>query len=140
MKKLTFILLVFVIIITTGCPENFGEPDSRIIIVNKTKEKTSYFYRINDKKDTLLENFPFPLTLENTKSRTIQPQNQDTLIGPFRTVLDENPENMLYLYLFSSAVIDTVPWDSIVMNYQILHRYDLTLSDLEAMNWIVEYP
>ena len=140
MKKLILISLIFIVVISTGCPENFGEPDSRIIIDNNAQEEISYFYQINDKKDTLLENFPFALTSENTESRSIQPQNHDTLIGPFKAVLDENPENLLYLYLFSSEVIDTVPWDSIVSNYQILRRYDLTLDDLEAMSWTVEYP
>ena len=44
------------------------------------------------------------------------------------------------IFLFSKDTIDQVPWDRIRDEYLILRRYDLTLEDLEAMNWTIEYP
>ncbi|MCB9292373.1 MAG: hypothetical protein H6559_04465 [Lewinellaceae bacterium] len=44
------------------------------------------------------------------------------------------------LYLFSRDTIGQVPWQRIRDEYLVLRRYDLTLEDLEALDWTVEYP
>jgi len=41
--------------------------------------------------------------------------------------------------LFDEEVIDNNSWGDIVDNDMYLIRYDLTLQDLEAMNWEIEY-
>ena len=44
------------------------------------------------------------------------------------------------IFLFNVDTLYTVPWDTINKNYMILIRYDLSLEDLERLNWTVTYP
>ena len=42
--------------------------------------------------------------------------------------------------LFDAQTIDTTPWDTVRVKYLILKRYDLSLEDLQRMNWTITYP
>lgn len=46
----------------------------------------------------------------------------------------------LSLFVFDADLIESHYWDTIKANYSILCRYDLSLSDLKKLNWIVPYP
>lgn len=46
----------------------------------------------------------------------------------------------LLVYVFDAEIIDNVPWDSIVLDYMVLKRYDLSLENLKKMDWIIPYP
>ena len=54
--------------------------------------------------------------------------------------LNDYQDDILMLYLFSRDTIEQVSWDRIVDEYLILRRYDLTLEDLEDINWTITYP
>ena len=43
-------------------------------------------------------------------------------------------------YLFSRDTLETVSWEEVVKEYKVLARYDLTLEDLERLNWTIYYP
>ena len=47
---------------------------------------------------------------------------------------------MLYLYIFSKATVDTVPWDTIQKYELELDRIDRTYDELEESGWEVSYP
>lgn len=49
-------------------------------------------------------------------------------------------EDTLAFYIFDAEVIESLPWSTIKSNYMVLERYDLTLSDLEYLNWEIKYP
>lgn len=44
------------------------------------------------------------------------------------------------VYVFDAAVIESTPLDTIRAKYLVLKRYDLSLDDLRARNWTIEYP
>jgi len=44
------------------------------------------------------------------------------------------------IFIFDAYVVENESWDSIVAQYKILKRYQLTVSDLQNNNWIVTYP
>jgi len=46
----------------------------------------------------------------------------------------------LYLFVFDAAVIENTSWDIVVRDQLFLKRYDLTLQDLQRLNWQVTYP
>ncbi|MCH7396769.1 hypothetical protein MM236_02165 [Belliella sp. DSM 107340] len=141
MKKYVFPLsLISIIFLCAGCPESFIEPDSKLIIMNNSDKKIIFFDQFNSPKDTLLSNFPFNLTLENTNSRIIGPNSSATFPGSYKGILNDYQDDILMLYLFSRDTIERVSWDRIVDEYLILRRYDLTLKDLEDMNWTITYP
>ena len=46
----------------------------------------------------------------------------------------------LIIFIFDADTIENVPWDTIVKNYYILKRYEVTEQDLENLNWTITYP
>jgi len=46
----------------------------------------------------------------------------------------------LMIFIFDETTLKNVPWDTIMKNYMILKRYDLSLEDLVRMDWRVTYP
>lgn len=46
----------------------------------------------------------------------------------------------LIVFVFDSQVLESTPWDTIKVKYLILMRYDLSLADLQKLNWTITYP
>ena len=49
------------------------------------------------------------------------------------------PSGILMVYVFDAQTLDEQGWDYIKANDLVLKRYDLTLKDLENMNWTITY-
>lgn len=47
----------------------------------------------------------------------------------FEYIYDEYYSDTLSVFIFSSNLVDSLPWDSIVDNYLVLQRYDLSVND-----------
>lgn len=140
MKFTIITISIFILFLCTACPEQIDPADSELIIKNNSEDSIAYYFELLAPLDTSLSTIAYPQTSENIQSRIIPPNSETSNSEGFRRAFYGNPNKVLMIYMFSPAVIDTVPWDSIVSNYQILRRYDLTLNDLEAIGWTVEYP
>jgi hypothetical protein len=46
---------------------------------------------------------------------------------------------IMMVYVFDGPTLETKGWDYIKANNLVLKRYDLTLKDLENMNWTITY-
>ena len=62
----------------------------------------------------------------------------------YRTPIEENieklPADTLSVYFIDNAVYETEPWDSVRIHYKILKRLDLSIADLQALNYKITYP
>ena len=43
-------------------------------------------------------------------------------------------------FIYDACILETTPWDTIKAKYIVLKRYDLSLQDLQQMNWTITYP
>lgn len=50
------------------------------------------------------------------------------------------PSDTLSIYFIEGQVYENEDWEDIVNEYQILKRYDLSIEDLEALDFNVPYP
>jgi hypothetical protein len=61
-----------------------------------------------------------------------------------RTKWTENLQNLpsdtLSIYIIDNLVFENEPWDSVRSQYNILLRYDLSIDDLETMDFNISYP
>lgn len=123
-----------------GCPgQDDFDPDSTIVIENNSSIDILVYYDFNRYPDTsITEQNPF---LNDTQYELALVSSNETKIeeNEFVKILNSSDRSMM-LFIFSRDTIDQVPWPRIRDEYLILRRYDLTLEDLEAMNWTVEYP
>ena len=46
----------------------------------------------------------------------------------------------LKFYVLDAYVVENTPWDIVARDYLVLKRYDLSLEDLQKLNWRVTYP
>jgi hypothetical protein len=49
------------------------------------------------------------------------------------------PKDTLSIYLFNADNVDAMGWNVIQSQYKVLKRYDLSLKDLQATNFIITY-
>lgn len=45
----------------------------------------------------------------------------------------------MMIYVFDGPILESQGWDYIKTNNLVLKRYDVTLHDLENMNWTITY-
>jgi len=48
--------------------------------------------------------------------------------------------DIVYVYVFDAAVVENTPWEVVARDYLVLKRYDLTLEDLQLLDWKITYP
>ena len=52
----------------------------------------------------------------------------------------EGYTDTVFVYIFDAELIENTPWEVIARDYLVLKRYDLTLEDLNSLNWNIPYP
>lgn len=53
---------------------------------------------------------------------------------------DFKRQSIWMYFIFDAHLLETTPWDTVVKNYMILKRYDLTLEDMQKSDWTITYP
>jgi hypothetical protein len=138
--KATTYLLISVLLICAGCPDQDFGSNREFTIKNKTDTRLVSILAFRIVADTLLPSSnPYP-TSEQLELNTIDSQTSMTFIDAFEETFEQQRNKVLILFLLSRDTIEQVPWERIVDENLVLRRYDLTLADLEAMDWKVEYP
>ncbi|MCL2040056.1 MAG: hypothetical protein FWG85_06475 [Bacteroidetes bacterium] len=140
-KHLLFVIILFLLCYRCSC-----EDYNNIEICNNSNQ-TIYFTQGINYPDTTLENNPN--YIDSKGNRTYIAGSSYNRIFPFKTnftTFHPYKSEFRYLYdtlmvfLFDGYIIDhTIP-EIIEKNYLVLQRYDLSLSDLEKLNWKIYYP
>lgn len=58
----------------------------------------------------------------------------------YEQLLNHPTQDTLMIFIFDAQIIESTPWDIVKANYLVLKRYDLSLEDLQEMNWTITYP
>jgi hypothetical protein len=152
MKKIKiFVLLSFIIFICSGCPDKCEYCHQYITFINNSDENIICQFRGIGKKDTSLcviywDN-PF-VVIHSGNSGSIPCRNIERN-GSWETQLNTN--HLIQFQVINDSVyqhyMDLFDYndyssynDSIQKYVPCLHCYQLTLADLQQMNWMVVYP
>jgi hypothetical protein len=97
-------------------------------------------YRL--KGDTSIAKYPFDYdTFRGIYTYgLIKEYEENRLNGRWRKPLIESPYKVYMVFIFSYDSLSKLPWAKIRDNYIVLKRYDLTLKELDSMNWTINYP
>jgi hypothetical protein len=52
----------------------------------------------------------------------------------------EIKSDTLMIYVFDAHVLENTTWDTVKAEYLVLKRYDLSLKDIQKLNWAITYP
>ncbi len=138
-------LVTSVLFIGSTCNNKEVDCHNTISFINKS-DKAIYVLCDTHYPDTLYFGHYSGLTsnayknkiLANTKGdRPLQ--NRDCWETDFYYE-DIIPSDTLMVYVFDAEVLESVSWSEVVENYMVLKRYDLSLYDLQHMNWTITYP
>ena len=87
--------------------------------------------------DTLL-----PKTNIGRYCSKIEPQHYEAWSPDLtvKDIRDSYKKDTLIFFVFSVDTLNKYSWEEIREDYKILKRYDLSISDLDSMNWTIIYP
>lgn len=134
--KLTLAVFLQLILMSSSCKRDSGYYDFRLKLLNKS-DNAVYTCFYQSYPDTVLGSHnPF-----SSDSR-VEPNETFTLGrgGSWESAFKEDISQKLMIYVFDADVVENTPWDTIKANYLVLKRYDLTLQDIEEMDWTICYP
>lgn len=137
MKKMTIILsLLTCVLLSSRCEKDKDKHD--LIMFTNNSSELIYVSGSWTYPDTTI-NFSSPAlagdsykVASNTNDDPLR--LQDTYEGCF-----EQFEKVM-VFVFDAQVLETTPWDTVKAKYLIIKRYDLSLDDLQRMNWTITYP
>ena len=144
MKNLIRILLLSWICVATTCVPKENENCHPAIEFSNNSDMTLYvkdegFYLVDspDPFDISKRSYFHP-GQKNIKSHSVSKDaifSRNCLEYSFRSAIE-----ILYIYIFDASVVENTPWEVVARDYLVLKRYDLTLEDLQLLDWKVTYP
>jgi hypothetical protein len=115
------------------------EVDSILTVVNNTDRDKLFVSSFND--DTLINIFSFLKDDFQMNSAAIKSNSKKEFKSNWIYSLTYNGDSgIMHGFIFDKQTVVEQPWDTIVENNLVLKRYDLSLQDLESMNWTITYP
>lgn len=129
MNKISF--LAFIGITFVSC---YVDHYSKVNIINKSNY--SIYYALSYSfPDTGLSRIDFvPYSGGNQTHKILSHDGKTEGRGEFNI----NPTTLVFI--FDAHTIETTPWDSIVKQYMVLKRYQITEGELQKSNWTITYP
>lgn len=133
MINLLILLTFFVCLSASSC--NNKEEQYRHIYVKNNSSKTIYYGLSYSYPDTSLEKIDDVPGNNGSIAYRINFGDQGTLAAKNFAY---NPT--MQMFILDAAVVEEVPWDSIVAHYLVLKRYQFTEQDMKTHNWTIAYP
>ena len=136
--KVVLIMLLIPILMGSSCGNDDKDCHDRMVFLNKT---SSTLYVKKEESIILSRYNGYPYSdwykaLPNEKNNT-------ALFNVFsgRSDCYENTlKDTLYIFIFEEDVLANHSWADVVDKKLILQRYDLSLKDLQQLNWQISYP
>lgn len=139
--KLSIQCLITIILLNSNGCVNFSlvETFYTFTIVNESSEPI-YFYEAS-----LSASMQYPDTVlsESKPDAAIVRVNSRFLIDSrtkWSKILEDLPSDTLSIFIFDAEVYENTDWSEIRDDYNILKRYDLSLGELERLDFTVTYP
>jgi hypothetical protein len=127
-----------IILASISCNRNAENCHDSVEIINNS-ENPIYFERSQRFPDTLTL-YPNPSLDPVYRKINSHTRKNDIIRDCFETEFKLNDKGIIMYYLFDANTLETTPWDTIVKKYMILKRYDLSLQDMQNLNWTMTYP
>ncbi|MFW5762551.1 MAG: hypothetical protein ACOCXH_16380 [Cyclobacteriaceae bacterium] len=136
MKYIALSFFCFTLLCST-CEKNKDDPKMRV--KNNTKEAiyVSWHTQYPDTGLTYITNPTLNPHINKVSSNSLQ---ESYYKAPSEGIFKTMKSDVLLVFIFDAETLESTPWDTVVANYLILKRYELTLQELNDMNWIVNYP
>jgi len=133
------IILFFTILLFNGCECLYMDHIETIILDNNSGNRLYYHVGYNS-SPIIYPNTSLPL---NENDLILSSITTNVFFGnstKWEDRIKELPLDTLSIYFFHPNTLSTYSWEEIRTDYKILKRYDLSIQDLELLNFKVSYP
>lgn len=130
--KMNILIILSIILCGASCEKLVDH--AYIIKIQNNSKDTIQFYESYNFPDTVMDIIkPRLKMVYSSKYSSLESKKDwDEVLVP--------PKDTISIFILSKDTVDRYSWDKIRNDYNILKRYDLSLQDLEQMNWTIEYP
>lgn len=142
MKNLIYpmtLIGLFLLVLPSGCKDTF--PKSSITLINNFDKDISYYFAFGGEGGIIYPDTILPILLTPPFPRAQKGQSgfYDCNCTE-EEIFEFIASDTLSLYIFHPDTLLKYDWQQIVDDYNILKRYDLSLGDLEALDFEIPYP
>lgn len=140
MHRIIIIIFLSAICTSSSCRKDSSDCHHNIYFKNNS-EKTIYFKASYNYPDTQIVD-PKPY-MGSELNRLLPNENGSPLNHSscyeqeFKNRIESDT---LIIFVFDSQVLESTSWETVKQDYLILKRYDLSLQDLQNMNFKLTYP
>jgi len=134
--KPIYLILSCLLIVNSTCDKVKNE--GLKLQVNNISEKAIYVSWTRDNSDTSINHLVNPTynsQINKVEAHSVQKDYYGAPSQAFFKYIDT-----LSVFIFDAQVLESTPWDTVKAKYIVLKRYDLSLDDLNRMNWTITYP
>ena len=137
MKIITSIILVFTL--SNSC-DKLMEKWHGIKIQNNTDKVI--FVSAGSERYGLFSYPDTVLTTSRPSLLSVSPTHYNNLRSSikWKEIIENLPEKKLSIYFFNSDTINQYSWQEIKLGNKIMKRFDVTIEDLERLNYSITYP
>ena len=150
MKQFKFFMLTICILPLFLCAECHMDQDYPMYMINSSNYSIiSTINSISIERGQYYPNISYPdTTLRKTRDFVGVPQENSEKKYAFEgtgtswELVYKNlmPNDTLSVFIFDAEVLENTDWEEIRDNYMILKRYDLSLEDLQKLDFTLYYP
>ena len=137
MKKTSITIILTFLLISGTCGKKDQDLHDNITFINQSN-KVLFICGDWEYPDTLI-NFGNPL-LAGDFNKVYANSSGDPLKIRYSFESMFKRVDKLTVFVFDAHILETTPWGTVKSMYLILKRYELTLQDLNNMNWTITYP
>jgi hypothetical protein len=146
-SRLSFVLLLLSLI-TSSCIKHENTEDCHSYIVFKNgSSKDIYISWATFYPDTTINNIGNLLLTPDVNKAVKHSENQYAIrirdLDCFESRFFDGVQmrsDTLTIFTFDAETVENTPWDTVTSKYLVLQRYDLSLRDLQKLNWSVPFP
>ena len=135
-KIINLIQLGIVLLFTISCIDKENCHDN--IYIKNNSDKAIYFDKSYVYPDTTLRDDGLIQDPTNYKVEKYS-ENRSVTRGCYEGIMQSSYPIIMF-FIYDAETLETTPWDTVAKNHLVLKRYDLSLADLERLNWTITYP
>lgn len=136
MKTLTFSLIAIIMLAASRCLVE----DFYVITVRNDLGKSVFFFETGLPEDSQYPDTLLPAVKPDLAEIKSNERFRIYSRTKWEDVFSSLRSDTLSVYFFDSDTLNKYDWSKIREGYKVLKRYDLSLQDLERLNYLVTYP
>ncbi len=139
--KYLIIQLFFITVFFTSCDWFVMDRYYSICFNNNSKNSIAvYFTRPFPEPDPFYPDTSLTDNKPNLKEIPINEKRYWKISFEYKYLFDAIPSDTISVFILHADTINKYPWEEIRDGYKVLKRYDLSLEDLERMDYTITYP